>query len=132
LQVNFDDLAKSPAAVLAHHGVTAEAGPGCETGPCSLRGPRHFNLLIISAFCYRFWLCSKAIFRIMQPFSFFYGIIQVTDFHIFVIRAVLAVVFAVVLTRVFHPDFQPVYVAGLAVILVGLAYLAEFLRQRKK
>ena len=64
--------------------------------------------------------------------NFMDGITQVTDFHIFIIRAVLAVVFAVVLTRVFHPDFQPVYVAGLAIILVGLAYLAEYLRQRKK
>ena len=55
-----------------------------------------------------------------------------TQFHIFVIRAILGAVFAVILTRMFYPETNPVYVAGLGIILVGLAYFAEYLRNRKK
>lgn len=55
-----------------------------------------------------------------------------TQFHIFIIRAILGAVFAVILSRMFYPDANPVYVAGLGVILVGLAYFAEYLRNRKK
>ncbi len=54
-----------------------------------------------------------------------------TKFHIFVIRAVLGAVFAVILTRMFYGRIEIFYVAGLAIILVGLAYFAEFLRNRK-
>ena len=50
---------------------------------------------------------------------------------IFFIRAVLGVVFAVVLIRIFYPGTHIGYVAGLAVGLVGLAYLFEYLRKRK-
>ena len=53
-------------------------------------------------------------------------------FHIFAIRAVLGVVFAVFLTRFFYPQAGIVHVAGLAVIMVGLAYFSEYLRNRKK
>jgi len=52
-------------------------------------------------------------------------------FQIFVIRAIVGAVFAVVVTRMFYGRVHPAYVAGLAVILVGLAYFAEYLRQRK-
>ena len=55
-----------------------------------------------------------------------------TPFHIFIIRAVLGAVFAVILSRMFYPEANAIYVAGLAVILVGLAYFAEYLRNRKK
>lgn len=55
-----------------------------------------------------------------------------TPLHIFVIRAILGAVFAVILTRMFYPDVNPAYVAGLGIILVGLAYFAEYLRNRKK
>jgi len=54
-----------------------------------------------------------------------------TKFHIFVIRAILGAVFAVVLTRMFYGRVEVFYVAGLAIILVGLAYFAEYLRNRK-
>lgn len=53
------------------------------------------------------------------------------NFNIFVIRAILGVVFAVVLMRMFHPEFHIVYVAGFAIVLVGLAYLLEFWRKKK-
>ncbi|MGD2272664.1 MAG: hypothetical protein PVI06_19860 [Desulfobacterales bacterium] len=55
-----------------------------------------------------------------------------TKFHIFAIRAVLGVFFAVIITRFFYGRVAPFYIAGLAVILVGLAYFAEFLRHRKE
>jgi len=53
-------------------------------------------------------------------------------FQVFVIRAILGGVFAVVLSRFFYQDAKLPYVLGLGVILVGLAYFAEFLRNRKK
>jgi hypothetical protein len=46
-------------------------------------------------------------------------------------RAILGAVFAVVLSRLFYPDANLYYVAGLGIILVGLAYFAEYLRKRK-
>jgi len=54
-----------------------------------------------------------------------------TRFHIFVMRAILGAVFAVILTRMFYGRVEILYVAGLAIILVGLAYFAEYLRNRK-
>ena len=50
---------------------------------------------------------------------------------IFVIRAIVGLAFAVIITRFFFGRIDPLYVAGLAIIMVGLAYLAEFLRSRK-
>ncbi|MBW2010108.1 MAG: hypothetical protein JRG68_06935 [Deltaproteobacteria bacterium] len=51
--------------------------------------------------------------------------------NIFVIRAVLGAVFAVILTRFFYPNAHIVYVMGLVFALVGMAYLLEYLRRRK-
>ncbi len=51
---------------------------------------------------------------------------------IFVIRAVVGLAFAALVTRMFYGRIDPVYVVGLAIILVGLAYFAEYLRKRKK
>jgi uncharacterized membrane protein HdeD (DUF308 family) len=56
----------------------------------------------------------------------------VTQFNIFIIRAVFGTVFAVVLTRMFYGKVEIVYVAGLAVFLVGMAYVLEYFRKRKK
>ncbi|MFZ0135162.1 MAG: hypothetical protein WAK95_21680 [Desulfobacterales bacterium] len=55
-----------------------------------------------------------------------------TGFQIFVIRAVLGLGFAVIATRMFYGRIEIFYIVGLAVILVGLAYFAEYLRHRKK
>ncbi len=49
----------------------------------------------------------------------------------FVIRAILGLFFAVILTRFFYGRVEPLYIAGLAILMVGLAYFAEFLRHRK-
>jgi uncharacterized membrane protein HdeD (DUF308 family) len=53
-------------------------------------------------------------------------------FQLFVIRAVLGVVFAVIATRMWFGEVAIGYVIGLAVIMVGLAYFAEYLRHRKR
>jgi hypothetical protein len=53
-------------------------------------------------------------------------------FQVFVIRAILGGVFAVMLSRFFYPDAKLPYVLGLGVILVGLAYFSEYLRNRRK
>jgi hypothetical protein len=50
----------------------------------------------------------------------------------FVIRAILALFFAVIITRFFYGRVEPLYIAGLAILMVGLAYFAEFLRHRKE
>ena len=55
----------------------------------------------------------------------------VGDFNIFIIRAILGVVFAVVLTRLFYPETSIVYVIALAVFLIGMAYFFEYLRKNK-
>jgi len=52
-------------------------------------------------------------------------------FQIFVIRAIVGLVFAVIATRMFYGRINPLYIAGLAVILIGLAYFAEYLRKRR-
>jgi hypothetical protein len=56
----------------------------------------------------------------------------VTQFYIFIIRAILGAGFAVLLSRMFYPGANVIYVAGLGIILVGLAYFAEYLRNRRK
>ena len=53
------------------------------------------------------------------------------QFQIFFIRAILGSFVAVVITRMFYGRVHLAYVAGLAIILVGLAYFAEFLRKRR-
>jgi len=53
------------------------------------------------------------------------------QFQIFLIRAVIGAVLAVVITRMYYGRVHIGYVAGLAVIMVGLAYFAEFLRKRR-
>jgi hypothetical protein len=56
----------------------------------------------------------------------------VTPFHVFTIRALLGAGFAVILSRMFYPEANVIYVAGLGLILVGLAYFAEYLRNRRR
>ena len=53
-------------------------------------------------------------------------------FQIFVIRAIVGLGVAVVITRMFRGEIQIPYAVGLAVIIVGLAYFAEYLRKRRE
>ncbi len=55
-----------------------------------------------------------------------------TNFYIFIVRAILGAVFAVILSRFFHPEMNPIFVAGLGILLVGLAYMFEYFRNKKK
>lgn len=55
-----------------------------------------------------------------------------TNWQIFIIRAVMGVVFGVILSRFFYPNAPLIFIILLCVILVGLAYLTQYLRQRKK
>jgi len=57
---------------------------------------------------------------------------SVTQFNIFIIRAVIGAVVAVVLTRMFYGKVEIIYVAGLAVFLVGMAYVMEYFRKKRK
>lgn len=52
-------------------------------------------------------------------------------FYIFLIRAILAGLFAVLISRFFYPDANPAYMAGLGIFLVGMAYVLEAIRKSK-
>jgi putative effector of murein hydrolase LrgA (UPF0299 family) len=56
----------------------------------------------------------------------------VNQLTIFFIRAVVGLAFAAIVTRTFFGRIDPVYVLGLATIMIGLAYLAEYLRKRRE
>jgi len=53
-------------------------------------------------------------------------------FILFFIRAVLGVGIAILIMRMFRGSASTEYVAGLAIILVGLAYVFEYFRKRRK
>ena len=50
---------------------------------------------------------------------------------LFFIRAVLGVAIAILITRMFRGSVSVPYVFGLAIIMVGLAYVFEYFRKRK-
>jgi len=54
-----------------------------------------------------------------------------SPFIIFVIRAILGIIFAILVMRLFHPDAGMVTIMIIAVIFVGLAYIFESFRKRK-
>ncbi|MBW1859750.1 MAG: hypothetical protein JRI70_06645 [Deltaproteobacteria bacterium] len=58
--------------------------------------------------------------------------IPLTGFYIFLIRAVMAVVFAILVTRLFYPDGGMIKVMAVAIVLVGMAYIFESFRKRTK
>jgi hypothetical protein len=51
---------------------------------------------------------------------------------VFVLRAILGVAFAVIIARTFYPHTELFKVIGLGIIIVGLAYFAEYLRNRRR
>lgn len=55
-----------------------------------------------------------------------------TNWQIFIIRAIMGAVFGVILSRFFYPNAPLIFIILLCMILVGLAYLTQYLRQRKK
>ncbi|MEA3231253.1 MAG: hypothetical protein U9Q05_05800 [Thermodesulfobacteriota bacterium] len=50
--------------------------------------------------------------------------------YIFLLRAILGGVIAIVIARTFRPDGGPLTVVGLAVLFVGTAYLLDYFRKR--
>lgn len=52
------------------------------------------------------------------------------SFGIFVIRLILSVGFAFITSRVFFKSTSLINVIGLAVVLLGLAYLFEYFKRR--
>ncbi|MBI5589880.1 MAG: hypothetical protein HY881_05310 [Deltaproteobacteria bacterium] len=56
---------------------------------------------------------------------------SVTRFYIFILRVILGAAFAVILMRMFYPQTQMIYTVGLWGLLVGMAYVFEYLRARK-
>jgi hypothetical protein len=55
-----------------------------------------------------------------------------TRFYIFVIRVILGGLFAVLLMRFFFPEASFGWTIALGILLVGLAYLSEGFRKRKR
>jgi hypothetical protein len=52
--------------------------------------------------------------------------------QVFIIRAALGVFFGLVLAHLFYPQASKGFVILLCAILVGLAYVTEYLHDRKK
>lgn len=53
------------------------------------------------------------------------------QFQMFLIRAIIGLFVAVIITKMFTGIIHIPYIVGLAIILVGLAYFSEYLRQRR-
>jgi hypothetical protein len=51
---------------------------------------------------------------------------------VLVLRIILGTAFAVLLTRIFHPEKGIVFIAGTAVLLVGFSYVSSAMRSRKR
>ncbi len=55
-----------------------------------------------------------------------------TRFYVFLFRAVLAAVFAIIVSRLFFQDASLIKIAGLGVGLLGFSYLFEHIRKKDK
>lgn len=53
-----------------------------------------------------------------------------TRFHIFIIRAILGAAFAVIMIRLYFGKINLMYVIGLGIFMVGMAYVLEYFRNR--
>ncbi|MEA1969147.1 MAG: hypothetical protein U9N77_13150 [Thermodesulfobacteriota bacterium] len=51
---------------------------------------------------------------------------------IFTVRIILGLVLGVILTRIFRPDWNMFWGAGMGILLVGAAYLMELMRKKNK
>jgi hypothetical protein len=47
-------------------------------------------------------------------------------------RVILGGFFAVILTRFFYGEVNPLIIAGLAVFLIGMSYVTEYFRNRSR
>jgi len=53
-------------------------------------------------------------------------------YQIFIVRLILSIAFAFVISRFFFETMSGIKVLGLGIILLGLAYLFEYARERNK
>jgi uncharacterized membrane protein len=58
--------------------------------------------------------------------------VSMTAFYIFIFRAILGGIFAVLLTRFFYPKASIVGMIAIAIFLVGMAYVMETFHKRKR
>ena len=68
----------------------------------------------------------------MQSFATAYRGFTLNAFYKFILRAILGVGFAILATRFFFPGAGVLWIAGLAVFLVGMAYVMESFHKRQK
>ena len=54
-----------------------------------------------------------------------------TKYLIFIVRAIFSAVFAVVICKMFKPDAQLLFIAGLGIFLLGTSYGFEKYRKKK-
>ncbi len=52
------------------------------------------------------------------------------SFLVFILRVILAMAFSVILTRLFHPEQNLVFIVGIGAFLVLLAYIFEYFRHK--
>lgn len=57
---------------------------------------------------------------------------MLTRFYIFIIRAIMGILFAILATRIFYPESGMVRIMLVAGVLVSMAYILESFRKRKK
>jgi len=69
--------------------------------------------------------------RLLEPNNVHPRKNRVHPLILFFIRAVLGVAIAILITRMFRGSVSVPYVFGLAIIMVGLAYVFEYFRKRK-
>ena len=58
--------------------------------------------------------------------------IPMAPFQIFFIRAIVGAGLAVLFVRMFYGRVQIVYAAGLAIFMVGMAYVLEYFRKKRE
>jgi uncharacterized membrane protein len=58
--------------------------------------------------------------------------IAVNRTYVFIIRAIMGVIFGIFLSKFFYPKAPILFIVGLCSCLVVLAYVTEYLRQRSK
>jgi hypothetical protein len=53
-------------------------------------------------------------------------------YAVFALRLFLGLIFAILVTRLFHPEKGPVFILCITGLLVGLSYLFAFMRSGKR
>ncbi|MGD9733559.1 MAG: hypothetical protein AB7U45_15385 [Desulfamplus sp.] len=54
------------------------------------------------------------------------------DFYIFIARLILGMMFGVLLTRIFRPEWSIIHGIGMGLLLVIAAYLMQIMRNKNK